>query len=86
MAARMAAMMAAIGSDGKTSVSAPTTCPLYPGARIALLMPASALMVAARQLPAFETSARLSLPDDPADLAGPSRAHPGRGPPNSLPS
>lgn len=81
MAAHLAASMAAVESDGKTSVTAPTTCPYYPGASIALLMPAYALVAAAEALPQPETGALLFLPGAPAHRSGLSGTHAGRGPP-----
>jgi hypothetical protein len=52
MAARMAAMIAAVESDANTSVTAPTTCPYYPGPAFALLLPAiHAHTVGADELP-----------------------------------
>lgn len=83
MAAHMAAIMAAIESGGKASVSAPTTCPYYPGATIALLMPAYALTSEAQPMPEFEASTRALLSEPSADLQAPSLTYAGRGPPTT---
>ncbi len=79
--------MAAVERDGKPFVSAPATCPYYPGPTFALLLPAiHALTAEAERLPVFEGSASILLPGNPAGLFGPCRAHAGRGPPASLPA
>lgn len=84
MAAQMAVMAAE--SNGTTSVTAPSTCPYYPGPTIALLMPAYALMAEAEPLAQLEISVRVLLPADAAHPQSPSRTHAGRGPPASFPS
>jgi hypothetical protein len=85
MSARMATLMAAAERDGRTSVSAPDTCPYYPGPALALLVPtAHAIVADAAALPVFETAARAKQSTDLPDLSGPSGSHAGRGPPVSL--
>lgn len=83
MAAHMAAMMAAEEADGITSLSAPATCPLYPGAKIAVLTTPYALMAAAGPVPALAVGEHVLLPGDAGDLKGPARAHTARGPPSA---
>lgn len=87
MAAHMAAMMAAMEADGKTAVSAPATCPLYPGATFALLLPAvHALTAEAEELPTFTVYSRAQLAGDSITVSSPGSAYAGRGPPVSIPS
>ena len=82
MAARIEAMRAAIERDGRTSVSAPDTCPLYPGPTFALLLPAvHALTAQPAPLPALAIRLRALIPDHQAGPSIPSRTHSARGPP-----
>lgn len=86
MAAQMAAMTAQIAADGRQSIGAPLTCPLYPGPTIAVLMPAHALLALPAALPAPRTSAGAFVPLLITAFSAPSNAYAGRGPPISLPS
>lgn len=84
MAAHVAAMMAAAESDGKTSVSAPITCPYYPGTMFALLLPAVHALTAQAVAPlAVTIIGPALLPADSVDVSGPRRTHAGRGPPTA---
>lgn len=86
MYARMEAMMAAMERDGKQHISAPDTCPYYPGPTFALLLPAMhALTAEIETPPAAAFGARAPLPADSADLSGPNPTYAGRGPPTALP-
>lgn len=78
MAARMEAMMA---QDTTPGFTAPSTCPLYPGATIALLAPAYALAPAPAPLPALDAVAQAWVSGQAARIADPVRSHGGRGPP-----
>jgi hypothetical protein len=81
MAAQMAAMVAR-AEAGKASISAPSTCPNYPGPTIALLTPAAHAMIAdAAEPPTFETAARARQSIDWPELSGSGLSHAGRGPP-----
>jgi hypothetical protein len=70
--------------DGRTSVSAPMTCPYYPGAVMALFAPAHALLAPPANFVIPESSApALSFAHISARTA-PARTHAGRGPPVSI--
>lgn len=84
MTAQMMAMMARMAADGRQSVSAPMTCPYYPGPVIAVLIPAAhALAGLPAAFPALRAAAAAPAPLLVAALSAPSRAYAGRGPPVS---
>lgn len=80
MAARMAAMMAA-AEEGKTAVSAPATCPNYPGPVFALLLPTHALATVRHEFAARETVTATVQSSYPLAASNASESHAGRGPP-----
>ena len=87
MAAQMMAMMSHVATDGRQSVSAPTTCPYYPGPIVAILMPAAYAMAASpTALPVVRTAKTVSAPLLVAAYEVPNRTHAGRGPPISFQS
>jgi hypothetical protein len=80
------AMKASMANETTPEFSAPSTCPLYHGPTLYMLMPAHALAAVPASIraelriapaPAFERMAAFSRP---------TRAHAGRGPPASNPS
>jgi len=83
MSARMA-RMAEAASDGRAAVSAPATCPHYPGAAMALMAPMHALLAPAAEFVVPQSSEpALSFANISARTA-PARRHAGRGPPAAL--
>jgi hypothetical protein len=86
MAAQMMAMMARMATDGRQSVSAPVTCPYYPGPTVAILMPAAhALTTLPVSVPVQHSAAAAPTPLLVAVFSAPKHAHAGRGPPDSVP-
>ena len=84
MAMRMAAMTAMMrdAASGKMPmVSAPMTCPEYPGLAALFAAPAPALTVAAAGLSVLREQARVALAHYAAPEETPARTHAGRGPP-----
>jgi hypothetical protein len=86
MDAQKMAMNSIMAVDKRLEFSAPSTCPLYHGPALYMLMPAHALAAASAKVraefahsaaPAFERIAAFSCP---------TRAQAGRGPPASNPS
>jgi len=80
------AMRARQALDPRSALSAPSTCPLYPGPRIGILMPVHALTIAA-------TEVRVEFPRTFSPVfaialvsSRPGRTHAGRGPPATDPS
>lgn len=76
MAGRMAS-----AETGKTAISAPSTCPRYPGLAIALLMPAHALAAIRYEFAIRNTVAPAALPPRLPSLSDVSDPCAGRGPP-----
>jgi hypothetical protein len=79
--AQKMAMRAGVANDKTPEVSVPSTCPLYHGPALYMLMPAHALTAAPASLPSD-----LALAPAPASartdaFSCPTRAHAGRGPP-----
>jgi hypothetical protein len=81
MAAQMASRTAQDESGLTPVVSAPLTCPYYPGARGAMLTSAHALAVAPASVQAELTRTLAPVSGPAVALSSPSRAHAGRGPP-----
>jgi len=81
MYAQIMAMRARLALDPGPSASAPSTCPLYPGLKFSLLMPAHAVTAAAHVAPGWlvqsPTPAVRMISASPVPLL----AHAGRGPP-----
>ena len=87
MAVSMMAAMARMAADGRESVSAPMTCPYYPGPVIAALMPAAhALAASPAALSGLHTTTAAPAPLLIAKFSAPNRTNAGRGPPVSLQS
>lgn len=85
MAAQMA-RMAEAASDGRPALTAPATCPYYPGAVIAWIAPAHALLAPSAGFAVPQSSVRVALGASIAPRTAPARTHAGRGPPASIPS
>ncbi|MGA2207646.1 MAG: hypothetical protein ABSG10_13035 [Terracidiphilus sp.] len=81
MAAQMASSAAQDESGSTPAVSAPLTCPYYPGARGAMLTSVHALAVAPAGVQAVLIRMLALVPGPAAALSSPSYAHAGRGPP-----
>jgi hypothetical protein len=80
----MAAAMAAMQSDGQgASFSAPLTCPYFPGATAALLIPTHALTAAPAQAPQAEEHAVAATAEAATVTAEFEAANAGRAPPFS---
>jgi hypothetical protein len=77
------AVSKATTQDKTPTVSAPSTCPYYPGALAMLSTQAKALVVTASAVTAQFTSACVPAAAHMALLASPVRTHAGRGPPAS---
>jgi hypothetical protein len=65
-------------------VSAPLTCPYYPGCVAAITGPIQALAVAAVHIPALAVRSYRSAVAEMAAVSNPSRTHAGRGPPSQI--
>ena len=81
MATRMAAMMAKIESGSTPVLTAPMTCPSYPGPSAAILMPAHALTAAPARMCVALTSSPAPVHEGMAAHSMTGRAHAARGPP-----
>jgi hypothetical protein len=81
MNARMAAMMAKMERGAGPVLTAPLTCPDYPGAAGAFSAPPTALAVAASALPVPIALAHVAITAITAPRSLPALAHAGRGPP-----
>jgi hypothetical protein len=86
MAMRMAASAASAPSDASPAVSAPLTCPNYPGPAALMTGPTPAILSAALRLPPlrgdlYAAAARLNRL-----RSRPGVTHAGRGPPTAIPS
>jgi len=86
MSAQMMAMRAGLPADATPEFSVPSTCPLYRGPALYMLMPAHALAAAPAALRAEFTRARAPALERMAAFSCPNRAHAVRGPPASNPS
>ncbi|MGA3132045.1 MAG: hypothetical protein ABSD59_14655 [Terracidiphilus sp.] len=75
--------MAAPMRDSASAISAPMTCPQFPGMAAFLTAPAAALTVRAAGMPIVREQARVALADYAAPEATPARVHAGRGPPQT---
>jgi hypothetical protein len=82
MAMQMAAMQQA-QPDKSPGVSAPITCPYYPGAANAIFAPQPALAAMANSTRMPAVAGFLPAPARSTSLATPARTHAGRGPPSS---
>src|ERR1700722_8037268 len=81
MSAQMMAMSAGVAADATPEFSVPSTCPLYHGPVLYMLMPAHALAAAPTALRAEFTLTPAPALEGTAAFSSPSRAHAGRGPP-----
>jgi hypothetical protein len=81
---RMAGSASAAQTDSAPAVSAPLTCPHYPGATALLSGPHRALVAAATRLPALTALASAPALRPIVAASRPSEAHAGRGPPFTI--
>jgi hypothetical protein len=79
MAARMALQLAQLASA--PTVSAPLTCPEYPGLPAMFVAPVAALTASAATLPGADVRAFKPVAADIVPTSSPSLTHAGRGPP-----
>ena len=84
MNARMAAMMARIDAGATPVLTAPLTCPNYPGAAGAFSTPPPARIVAATASPVLAAQPHVAIVVATAPCSLPARTHNGRGPPDVL--
>ena len=80
----MAAMMQDAQSGRMPEMSAPVTCPLFPGASAAIATIAPALTTTTAALPAAVAEIFDAAPTSDVPLQIPARVHAGRGPPSLL--
>ena len=84
LAMQRAAADASLPPGSTPVVSAPLTCPYYPGAAVAITGPVPALAASPARLPiltvGFYSAATVATPG----LSSPNRTHSGRGPPANL--
>lgn len=83
-AMRMAGETAAAQPESGPAVSAPLTCPHYPGATALLTGPDRTLAASATRLPAYVALAFSPAFQFLAPASHPGTAHAGRGPPSAL--
>ncbi|MFZ0302721.1 MAG: hypothetical protein WAL75_08550 [Terracidiphilus sp.] len=83
MDAQMAAMAQGAQSGRTPMVSAPVTCPSYPGSVAMLSTPAQALATASRTSEAPHRFEYVRIASHTAPLSKPAQTHAGRGPPAS---
>lgn len=83
MAMRMAAMMRDAASGKVPMLSAPVTCPDFPGAAAVFAAPAPALTVSAAGVPVLREQTEVAIAEHASPEATPTRAHTGRGPPST---
>lgn len=69
-------------SQSAPVLSAPLTCPAYPGSAAVITGPGSALVAAAANLPILAARTYKSTTIAAVVLSNPSRTHAGRGPPS----
>jgi len=86
MSMRMMAMVAEAASGGTLIVSAPVTCPYFPGFAPPSTSTLLALASAPQDLPAFLVQPHRPVAGRTAAPSSAIRAHAGRGPPDSIPS
>lgn len=79
----VAAMAAQAQSGSTPTVSAPITCPSYPGAIALLSTPAQALAAASRTGEALQPIENVRAAAHASGLSKPAQSHAGRGPPAS---
>ena len=84
MAMQMAAMTRDAESGKVQTLSAPMTCPLYPGTTIALATPAPALAIEPAMIRTTTKAESLVGSETVAFARLPNCTHAGRGPPTSL--
>ena len=84
MAMQMAAMLAQQASGKTTSLTAPLTCPVFPGFLAGPSTPAHALAASAAGLPALLTQSHTPASASSSALTGSIRAGAARGPPASI--
>ncbi len=84
MAMQMAAMLAQQASGKTPILTAPLTCPMYPGFLAGPSTPAHALAAAAASLPALLTQSLSPASTSVSALTGSLRARVARGPPASI--
>lgn len=83
IAVRMAVGMRAAEPGSTPEVSAPLTCPNYPGLSAMFVPPAPALTASSASLPAIKSSESAPVAGDTIAFSSPSRTHAGRGPPTA---
>jgi hypothetical protein len=86
MSAQKMDMKASMAVDKTPEFSAPSTCPLYHGPSLYILMPAHALAAVPAGLSSEFTFAAAPASERMVAFSRPTRAHAGRGPPASNPS
>lgn len=79
----MSMLMAAAMRDAAPAISAPMTCPRFPGMAALFAAPTAALTVAAPGVPVAREQAWVAHADYAAPEATPARVHAGRGPPQT---
>jgi hypothetical protein len=84
MAAEMARAMAQVPSGSAPMVTAPLTCPLYPGPAALMAGPAPALVRLAAAMPALHRRAFTPATRRTAVSSRSALAHAGRGPPTAI--
>jgi hypothetical protein len=83
---RIMAMRARLALDPKTAFDSPPTCPVYPGIRLAILMPAHALVAAAARVRSDGVGGFAPAAARALVCSRPGVTHAGRGPPALEPS
>ncbi len=84
MAMQMAAMLAQEASGKTPALTAPLTCPMFPGFLAGPSIPSHALVASAANLPALLTESRSPESASASPLTRPIRARAARGPPPSI--
>jgi hypothetical protein len=84
MAMQIAAMLAQEASAKTPSLTAPLTCPKFPGFLVEPSTPANALAASTASLPALLTQSLTPASASVSALAGSLRARAARGPPASI--
>jgi hypothetical protein len=79
----MAAMAAQTQTDDAPAVSAPMTCPSYPGSVALLSTPAQALAASSRTCDEIRAFEYVRVAAQTSWLSKPAKTHAGRGPPTS---
>src|ERR1700722_1394752 len=86
MSAQIMAISAGVAADATPEISAPSTCPLYHGPALYMLMPAHALAAAPGGFRAGFASAPSPALEQMSAFSRPNSAHAVRGPPASNPN